>query len=1041
MANEAARLYLGEVPSTPGPTPSAAGTESATSAWPEPSDTLALVLDGSRFEGMMAEAASWADRITVCVTAPHSQHGDLPWWGELLARGSKCDRIYLRRAEQAEGWLLYQLHETGALRLLDGGGRQVASNLLLFSRAGELRVLLSHIPFERAVAGAAFGTLLAFRGSGSADFARSCRVQLASWTERARIPVGSEIDALAWAARRAPALPSFTPPVSPRIVADPVQMEAGLKRLLGERTELRAFAGGYRVMLRQSPRATPFVLTLHAGAGWCAGNGVLLEASDNQLLLAWRGGLLGHSRARAELLWSEARLHTFPLEDSALGSAQRVALVAHSGAASTGQVEAFLRELARLGEAFNVEPPPALGHALAEFSTLAPKQQLPLLWRALLGTGPLAAERAVVTALEVLRDQGYLPARGLEQGGPLWSAVAERLNEGVESGLCFDRVSDRIRAIQPEPAAYTMDDWRQCLLQALPADEVVPRRRALRLAHEHARDLWGLAEPLLARGGALERALEAALASALARGSIRRVGAEGLLRASPLAEAAELPAPSELAGEGLIAEWSRALKGLAPLQRLIVSRRAGGAGERESLEALSRRLGAPLERVQQLEADAWQCIAGRAGPLARACARLTRALAGTRFVPVSALAAEDTWWRGVEHELDLLRALCAGATGGELHVVTTSGPCGRAFVARFEQFELERAVAALLEQAAEIATPASLAEYTALAAAHAAPLDPALGEYLLDVLEARLELDPDDGSVRRWLPDASALLEEVEPEPYAFGSESSLRLEDAIQTAFRIARAPLSRSALAARVRLRMDAPDDVLEAQLARAPFARLAADEYGLLARDVAGGPEAIASALCTLLETLTEEPRALEPARALELVRNSVSQPWSLELLRSLAGSEPALCALPSGEIALRCWQPAGSATRAAPVCPGLPASAVERFAELLEAPLGKSEELARRVRSELGRLERSIDGEDFYGVSLARQLCDLHERLLEHALKKPGATERLAQAAARHFLERVAQDEDEPEPAILERERLLELRGVLEAVLVRLELDWL
>ena len=58
-------------------------------------------------------------------------------------------RIYLRRAEQTEGWLLHQLYDTGALRLLDNGGRQVASNLILFVRTGELRVLLSHLPLKK----------------------------------------------------------------------------------------------------------------------------------------------------------------------------------------------------------------------------------------------------------------------------------------------------------------------------------------------------------------------------------------------------------------------------------------------------------------------------------------------------------------------------------------------------------------------------------------------------------------------------------------------------------------------------------------------------------------------------------------------------------------------------------------------------------------------------------------------------------------------------------------------------------------------------
>ena len=49
--------------------------------------------------------------------------------------------------------------------------------LLLFTRGEELRVLLSHISLERAVAGASFGALLSFQGASSTELARSCRAQ------------------------------------------------------------------------------------------------------------------------------------------------------------------------------------------------------------------------------------------------------------------------------------------------------------------------------------------------------------------------------------------------------------------------------------------------------------------------------------------------------------------------------------------------------------------------------------------------------------------------------------------------------------------------------------------------------------------------------------------------------------------------------------------------------------------------------------------------------------------------------------------------
>src|SRR4051794_20622414 len=65
--------------------------------WRGQSEALTLVLDGAAVEAMVADAVRWAERITLCVTAPHSERGSSPFWGELLARSTKCDRIYVRR--------------------------------------------------------------------------------------------------------------------------------------------------------------------------------------------------------------------------------------------------------------------------------------------------------------------------------------------------------------------------------------------------------------------------------------------------------------------------------------------------------------------------------------------------------------------------------------------------------------------------------------------------------------------------------------------------------------------------------------------------------------------------------------------------------------------------------------------------------------------------------------------------------------------------------------------------------------------------------
>src|SRR6187431_2855689 len=75
---------------------SPASLPSRASAWTGEAGRLELVLDASTVDATVAEAARWAERITLCVTAPHSQQGSSPLWGELLARSTKCASVLVR---------------------------------------------------------------------------------------------------------------------------------------------------------------------------------------------------------------------------------------------------------------------------------------------------------------------------------------------------------------------------------------------------------------------------------------------------------------------------------------------------------------------------------------------------------------------------------------------------------------------------------------------------------------------------------------------------------------------------------------------------------------------------------------------------------------------------------------------------------------------------------------------------------------------------------------------------------------------------------
>lgn len=1029
------------------------GPASRTSAWTGEVDRLELVLDAAEVDVIVAEAARWAERITLCVTAPHSQHGSSPLWGELLARGTKCDRVMVRRPEQAEGWLLHRLHDTGALLLVEGGGKQVASNLLMFARGDELRVVLSHIPLERALSGAAFGTLLRFRGAPDSAIARACQTQAESWVSFARFASGREIDAITLDPRRREPLPVFVPGAL-RPLTDAADLSAAVEQLqatlatsAADLLNVRAIPGGYRLALEQRERSRePLVLSLYTDAGWAAGNALLLAAADGSLVLAWRGGLLGHCRPRAELMWEQARLPLYTLEDAALGCV-RLGLVAHTAAPLAPQLGAFAAEVARIGRMFGVEPPPALGHVLADFATLSARQQLLLVWRALIGLGPLDIGVATAIAVDVLRDQGYLRGPRPAPGGALFDAISAVLAEAADQGRSFDRPLDgMLRAIQPDASSYEPDDWLECVLRALPEDGVVPRRTALRLAFEHARAQRGLEEARLRPEGSVWRALESAVSSALRRGLLVRVGAGGLSRLTrnaPHERWAQLDAAlGELGVGGLLSGFSRALERTAPLARTILTRRAGWYGRREDIESVAQRLGLPLERARQIEAEAWREVESDAAWARALRFRLDRALGASRSVEVTALVADDACWRGIEQHLDFAEALFEALLGSEVHRVELgAGARRRAFFARFTQAELDAVLSELLSDAAQLPVPGPLASYVAACTAAGERLDPALTEPLREELERRLAFDPSDPSrVLRFL-DAPVGVEPLPAQRTPAASEALLRLEDVLRSIFRTAGTPLALDAVTERVRKRLDdVPGPVLLERLCRAPFVRRNPDQYGLLARDVPGGAEAIAGALNAVTEALVAGERALEPEAVLERVPAGVGQTWSAELLWSLIGCDPSLHLAPDRAVTLRRWEHARSLDASDRVCPSVPASARARFDKLRETPARGQEELSRRLRDELSRLERASDLDDFVSTPLARQLVDLHERLLAEAPQVPFA-EPLAAASASFFLDAIAPDEEGEDAAVVDRDRLLEAHAVLAAVLRWLGLAWL
>jgi hypothetical protein len=97
--------------------------------------------------------------------------------------------------------------------------------------------------------------------------------------------------------------------------------------------------------------------------------------------------------------------------------------------------------------------------------------------------------------------------------------------------------------------------------------------------------------------------------------------------------------------------------------------------------------------------------------------------------------------------------------------------------------------------------------------------------------------------------------------------------------------------------------------------------------------------------------------------------------------------------------------------------------------------------QRLNTELGRLERRAASDDFVAVSLARQLCGVHDRLLEHAVTQSVEIRTLVQATSLYCLAALTHDEDDVEAPAVDRDQLEDARAVLAAVLAHLELPWL
>jgi hypothetical protein len=150
----------------------------------------------ARFGTLLREAGRWCERITLCLSAPRSEHGTIGLWFDLLAAQSKFERVIVHDAAATEGWLLHRLHETSTLRLIPGTHRRFEDQLLHFERDGRVRLFLARSPLARETLEGDCGAIVHFEGQAADDFARSFQRQMDQWRDSSRILTAGELDAL-----------------------------------------------------------------------------------------------------------------------------------------------------------------------------------------------------------------------------------------------------------------------------------------------------------------------------------------------------------------------------------------------------------------------------------------------------------------------------------------------------------------------------------------------------------------------------------------------------------------------------------------------------------------------------------------------------------------------------------------------------------------------------------------------------------------------------------------------------------------------------
>lgn len=167
------------------------------------------------------------------------------------------------------------------------------------------------------------------------------------------------------------------------------------------------------------------------------------------------------------------------------------------------------------------DPPPATH----DFDELDYEAQKKAVWSTLVGEGPLEKDRAIRLSAERLREQGWVYFERLREQGPLYQRIRAILQDARRDGAdgWFDIPRNlRVRAFRRFDEMHD-DDWRRCVVEALPSDGSVVTRNGLHYpAFEESKLRFGIERKNLT--DSVTKRINSAINGCIQRRYIRRVG-------------------------------------------------------------------------------------------------------------------------------------------------------------------------------------------------------------------------------------------------------------------------------------------------------------------------------------------------------------------------------------------------------------------------------------------------------------------------------------------------------------------------------------